>query len=146
MSLFVQDDWRKSNTLTFNLGLRYELLWPFIEAQRTDGQPRRDARLHRGRAGACRAAAARSPEPSRAALLDRDTNNLAPRVGVAWRFKPGTILRGGYGISYNAGAYSTIARQLVGQPPFAVTNTAIGTSAEALSLNDPLVDRGRRRD
>ena len=28
--------------------------------------------------------------------------------------KPGTILRGGYGISYNAGSYSTIARQLVG--------------------------------
>ena len=35
MSLFVQDDWRKSSSLTFNLGLRYELLWPFTEQ---DGQ------------------------------------------------------------------------------------------------------------
>ena len=34
----------------------------------------------------------------------------------------GTILRGGYGISYNSGSYSSIARQLVGQPPFAVTD------------------------
>ena len=57
------------------------------------------------------------------ALLNADVNNIAPRVGVAWRVKPGTILRGGYGISYNAGSYSTIARQMVGQPPFAVTNT-----------------------
>ena len=34
MSLFAQDDWRKTNTLTLNLGVRYELLWPFTEAHR----------------------------------------------------------------------------------------------------------------
>ena len=31
MSAFLQDDWRKSATLTFNLGVRYELIWPFFE-------------------------------------------------------------------------------------------------------------------
>ena len=31
LSLYVQDDWRKSATLTFNLGVRYELLWPYVE-------------------------------------------------------------------------------------------------------------------
>ena len=31
MSLFVQDEWRRSSALTFNLGVRYELLWPFVE-------------------------------------------------------------------------------------------------------------------
>ena len=35
LSLYVQDDWRKSATLTFNLGVRYELLWPYVEQ---DGQ------------------------------------------------------------------------------------------------------------
>ncbi len=59
-------------------------------------------------------------------LVNLDANNVAPRVGFAWRIKPGTILRGGYGVSYNSGTFSTIARQLVGQPPFAVTNTSIG--------------------
>ncbi len=137
MSLFVQDDWRKSNTLTFNLGLRYELLWPFTEAQgqmvNLDATPDFSAVAPVVSGGS-------GPYTGSfpGALLAADTNNLAPRVGVAWRFKPGTILRGGYGLSFNAGAYSNIARQLVGQPPFAVTSTATGTSAEALSLNDPL--------
>ena len=72
------------------------------------------------------------------ALMNTDVNNIAPRVGVAWRFKPGTILRGGYGLSFNAGAYSTIARQMVGQPPFAVTSTAVATATEALTITDPL--------
>lgn len=137
MSLFVQDDWRKSNTLTFNLGLRYELLWPFTEAHHQmvnlDATPDFTAvsPVVSGGAGPY------SGEfPS--ALLAADTNNIAPRVGVAWRIKPGTILRGGYGLSFNAGAYSNIARQLVGQPPFAVTNTATGTRGESLSLTDPL--------
>ena len=55
-----------------------------------------------------------------AALLHTDANNIAPRLGAAYRIKPGLILRGGYGISYNSGSYSTIARQLASQPPFAV--------------------------
>ena len=31
LSAFLQDDWRKSGTLTFNLGVRYELIRPFYE-------------------------------------------------------------------------------------------------------------------
>ena len=27
----MQDDWRKTGKLTFNLGVRYELIWPFFE-------------------------------------------------------------------------------------------------------------------
>ena len=67
--------------------------------------------------------------------MDIDTNNVAPRAGFAWRIKPGTILRGGYGVSYNSGTYSTIARQLVAQPPFATTNTSIGTFDRAALLH-----------
>ena len=137
MSLFVQDDWRKSNTLTLNLGLRYELLWPFTEA---NGQMVNLDATPDFTAVAPVVAGGTGPYsggfPS--SLLAADSNNIAPRVGVAWRFKPATILRGGYGLSFNAGAYSNIARQLVGQPPFAVTSTATGTTDAALSLTDPL--------
>ncbi len=75
----------------------------------------------------------------RKGLINLDTNNVAPRVGFAWRIRPGTILRGGYGVSYNAGSYSTIARQLVGQPPFAVTNTSIGGAGSPLLFSDPFI-------
>ena len=73
-----------------------------------------------------------------------DTNNLAPRLGVAWRPRPGTILRGGYGISYNSGSYATIARQMVAQPPFAVTDTQFGTAADPLRLQSAFDDAQRR--
>jgi hypothetical protein len=137
MSLFLQDDWRKSNTLTFNLGVRYELLWPFTEDHRQmvnlDATPDFSAvaPVEPGGTGPYTGSF-----PS--ALIDADTNNIAPRVGFAWRLEPGTILRGGYGLSFNAGAYSNIARQMVGQPPFAVTSTATGNRTEILSLTDPL--------
>ena len=137
MSLFVQDDWRKSSTLTFNLGLRYELLWPFTEK---DGQMVNLDAAPDFSAVSPVVSGGTGPYTGSfpSALMNTDVNNIAPRVGVAWRFKPGTILRGGYGLSYNAGAYSTIARQMVGQPPFAVTSTAVATATQALTITDPL--------
>ena len=136
LSGYLQDDWRKSNTLTFNLGLRYELMWPFVERGgqmvNLDVAPDFTAAVP-VISGGTGPYSGTFPK----ALLRPDFNNLAPRVGFAWRVKPGTIVRGGYGISYNAGSYSTIARQMVGQPPFAVTNNAIGDLATVLTLSDP---------
>ena len=147
MSLFVQDDWRKSATLTFNLGLRYELLWPFTEAQRPDGQSRRGAGLHRRRrrcvsggtgpfTGAFPSALiARRHQQHRAARRRR----LAHQAGhdPARRLRPQLQRRR---------RTRTIARQLVGQPPFAVTNTAIGTSARGAQPDRSARDRVAGRD
>ena len=135
-SLFVQDDWRKTASLTISMGLRYELLWPFTESHgemvNLDVAPDFTAAVP-VTSGGTGPFTGQFPK----GLIQPDTNNLAPRVGLAWRIKPGTILRGGYGISYNSGTYSTIARQMVGQPPFAVTSTVIGTLASPLALLDP---------
>ena len=135
-SLFVQDDWRKTASLTISMGLRYELLWPFTESHgemvNLDVAPDFTAAVP-VTSGGTGPFTGQFPK----GLIQPDTNNLAPRVGFAWRLKPGTILRGGYGISYNSGTYSTIARQMVGQPPFAVTSTVIGTLASPLALLDP---------
>lgn len=139
MSMFVQDDWRKSGTLTFNLGVRYELLWPFLERNRQmvnlDVAPDFSAAapVFSGSTGPFNG---RFPD----ALMNADMNNLAPRVGFAWRARPGTVVRGGYGISFNSGSYAAIARQLVAQPPFAVTNTSTGTLASPLALSNPLAN------
>ena len=137
LSLFVQDDWRKTSALTFNLGLRYELLWPFVE----DNRQMVNLDVAPGFTAASPVIAGGTGPYTGlfpTALMASDSNNIAPRAGVAWRIRQGTVLRGGYGVSFNSGTYSTIARQLVGQPPFAVTNTALGTRTESLSLTDPL--------
>ena len=72
------------------------------------------------------------------ALVRTDGNNLAPRIGAAWRVAAKTTIRLGYGVSFNTGSYSSFARQLAGQPPFAVTNMAIGSAAEPLMLTTAL--------
>jgi hypothetical protein len=138
LSAYLQDDWRKSATLTFNLGVRYELLWPYVEQ---NGQMVNLDVNSNFTAAVPVLSGATGPFSGKftKGLIDLDTNNVAPRVGFAWRIKPGTILRGGYGISYNSGSYSTIARQLVGQPPFAVTNTSIGVAGSPLLFSDPFI-------
>lgn len=136
-SLFAQDDLRLAANFTLNLGVRYELVLPFFE---TNG--------HMVNLDAAPGFTAVSPVLSGQAgpysghyprgLIRTDANNVAPRVGFAWRLAQGTILRGGYGISYNAGSYSTMARQMMNQPPFVTANTAIGSAGNPLDLTDPL--------
>ena len=69
-------------------------------------------------------------------LVRPDRNNFAPRVGFAWKPFSKTIVRGGYGINYNTGAYQGIAQQLAFQPPFSTTATNIQTGAEDLTLQN----------
>jgi hypothetical protein len=58
-------------------------------------------------------------------LVRPDRNNFAPRIGFAWKPLSNTVVRGGYGINYNTGAYQGIAQQLALQPPFATTATNV---------------------
>lgn len=137
LSLFAMDDWRARGNLTVNLGLRYELMRPFIESDdqlvNLDVTPDFTAAAP-VIAGASGLFSGEFPD----ALLRTDANNVAPRVGVAWRGPASLVIRGGYGVSFNAGSYGAIARQLASQPPFAVTNTNIGALNSALLLEDAL--------
>lgn len=134
MSLFIQDEWRRSAALTFNLGMRYELLRPFAE----DTGRMVNLDVAPDFSGAAPVLSGDTgPFTGRfpATLIETDANNIAPRVGFAWRAARATTVRGGYGVSYNAGSYAAIARQLAGQPPFAVTDTRIGTARSPLALS-----------
>ena len=135
MSLFAQDDWRKSAKLTLSLGVRYELLWPYVERSGSmvnlDVNPDFTAAVPvvSGGTGPFTGAF-----PS--GLMNTDVNNLAPRVGFAFRPKAGNIIRGGYGISFNSGSYAGIARQLSVQPPFSTTETEFGAAGAPLLLSN----------
>jgi hypothetical protein len=138
LDAYVEDNWQKSAKLTFNLGLRYELALPYVEI---DG---RMANLDA--APGFTSVAPVTPGASGpftgafpAGLLNRDANNLGPRLGFAYRLQPQTIVRGGYSITYNSGSYASIARQLVGQPPFAQTETITSTEETPLTLAEALL-------
>jgi hypothetical protein len=138
-NLFVQDDWRWRGNLTLNLGARYEAVRPYTEENgqmvNLDVAPDFTGAVPvmSGESGIYTGAFP-------AALVYGDYNNIAPRVGLAWRMSPRTVVRGGYSIGFNNGAYSSIARQLTAQPPFAVTNTALGSASESLTMSDPFAN------
>jgi len=80
-SLFAQDEWRVRNDLTLNLGLRYDLDW-FAQPS-TVNTTALAAGINTGR-------------------INRDINNLGPRIGFAWQPRGSNrlVVRGGYGIYY----------------------------------------------
>lgn len=136
---YLQDDWRVTRKISMNLGIRYE--WEGAYTERYD-------RLNRGYdyftnspiAAAAKANYALSPIPEvpvsqfnvigglrfvgvnglDRALNNPDRNNVAPRVGVAWEVKRGTVIRGGYGLFFGA-------------------STLVGESRNGFSVSTPMV-------
>jgi len=140
-NVFLQDDWRASGNLTLNLGVRYEYVAPLEEENghlvSLDVPPDFTAAVPvlSGQVGAFTG-------PFPASLVNADPNNVAPRIGAAWKAKPDLTVRGGFGVNYNLGAYSAIAQHLAGQPPFAVSNTLLGTTTASLPLSTALTQPG----
>jgi hypothetical protein len=130
--LYVQDEWKMRGNLTLNLGVRYEYVSPFTEINnrlvnldlspgvlvQTPGLPLQVTPIQPGQVGPY---SGNLP----ASLVRPDRKALAPRVGFAWKPFSNTVVRGGYGINYNTGAYQGIVQQLAFQPPFSTTQTPI---------------------
>src|SRR5204862_1820582 len=100
--LFVQDEWRVRGNLSFNLGLRYEYISPFTEINNLlvnlNVAPQFLTDPNFTASNAVVPVIARQNGAS-ATLVKPDRNNLAPRIGFAWKVTPKTVVRGGYGIN-----------------------------------------------
>jgi hypothetical protein len=88
---YVQDDWKVTNNLALNLGLRYEFATPYYE---------RDNRLTNFDPTTLSIVSAKDGGIANRALVNPDPHNFAPRLGFAWSALKSTVVRGGYGISY----------------------------------------------
>src|SRR5262249_28269601 len=97
--LILQDDWRARDTLTTNAGLRYEYVAPFLESANQlvnlDVSPGFTAAVP-VLAGDVGPYFGLYPD----SIVTPDRNNLAPRIGIAWRPTQTTVVRAGYGINY----------------------------------------------
>jgi outer membrane receptor protein involved in Fe transport len=126
---YLQDDWRIKPNLTVNLGVRYEHtgqpinLLNEITAEREAGPDafwRQDVPL----------------EQRIVPRIPTDKNNIAPRVGFVYtpNFKGGimeklfgdddTIIRGGYGISYDAAFYNLLLNISTSSPVVFLTTVS----------------------
>src|SRR5262249_57456193 len=90
---FVQDDWKATDDLTLNLGLRYDFITPALEAQ--------DRQTNFNPSGTGSLVFAGSGSLENRGLVQPDRNNWAPRIGAVYKLDDKTILRGGYGAFYN---------------------------------------------
>jgi hypothetical protein len=124
---YVQDDWKVSSRLTLNLGLRYELTTPFFEEHDRqsnfilDGGPCYLQLITVPHDGQCNAGIGRGQSRL-------DTNNFAPRVGVAYQAASKTVVRGGFGVFYGRDEELGIIRRLTNNPPWVSAAVFTGTS------------------
>lgn len=94
--LYVQNNWRVTPKLTFNLGLRDEIVTPWKERHNRLAvfDPRNGGNL----------VPVGSPGYPEDTVTDGHWANLSPRVGFAYSVTPSTVIRAGFGIFY---AYQT---------------------------------------
>jgi len=91
---YIQDDWRVTKWLTLNLGVRYDVFTPFTEV--------------RGYISSFDTATGEVVSPdlsganrgSNTANVKTDFANISPRLGFSASLGHGTVLRGGFGLSY----------------------------------------------
>jgi trimeric autotransporter adhesin len=135
-NLYMMDNWRIRSNLTLNYGIRYEYTGPFFEkynrlvSLEANSGYTELAQVFPDRKGPI------SGRTYSRSIMDADRNNIAPRIGIAWRPKNGSpfVFRAGYGISYNPSAYSSISGQLVNQSPFAISQNLISDRVDPLTL------------
>jgi hypothetical protein len=130
---YIQDDWKASNKLTLNMGLRYELYTQPIDQNNlgslfdiTTGQ-----------------FAIPGQSPYSRAMVNGDHNDWGPRVGFSYQAFPKWVVRGGYGVFYAMRDQNQQTTQFSGNTPniptiVVPTITAAHTVAPPYNMNTPI--------
>jgi hypothetical protein len=113
-SFFAQDSWKVTHNLTVIYGARYEIFTPFSDAHNKLANYDFAAGLAAAAANDVTAAqkalkVAGQNGVSATAGIETFKGSIAPRIGFAYTLRAGTVLRGGYGLSYFPGNYTSNA-------------------------------------
>ena len=122
MALYAQDDYKVTSKLTLNLGIRWDYFTPisetnggqanFVPSGPPNGTPTflipASGKDDRALSTSFTTLLAKdgikleSTDQFGQGLVQTQKNNFAPRVGFAYSIDPKLVVRGGFGISYNA--------------------------------------------
>lgn len=97
-SVFLNDSWTVTHSLTMNLGLRYDIAIPAYSVDNYWGVMDLSYPGYRLVMPGLTPGTHNPPYPA-------DKNNVAPRFGFAYRFNNKTVIRGGYGIFFETGRF-----------------------------------------
>ncbi len=130
---FVQDDWRVTNSLTLNFGLRWEAEVPrTVDDDRMNSFDMRAANPVSGTPGTVTFAGRNGVARS---AYDLDPDNLGPRFGFAYRlpFLSNTLVRGGAGIFYG-----TTVSNIIGTAATLGFSTDVRLTATETGINSAM--------
>jgi hypothetical protein len=129
--LFVPDDWRARDWLTVNLGLRYDIFTPFTEE---------DGEISNLDVNTLQFLIPGQNGTGDTAGVKTDYGNLAPRIGFAATLRPGTVVRGGYGLSFfpSSMASNAVLRNTPFTYTFAATSAAGSGGVPNVFFSTPL--------
>ncbi len=129
---YFQDDWKVTPSLTVNLGLRYELTSPMWERFNKLNTINLDPA--RPDFGQFTYAGEKGDGWSERALINTDTNNWGPRVGLAYQLTRKLTLRAGAGIFYGGYDRTGTAARGFANWPFNVRKTLTATPTKPAIL------------
>jgi len=109
-SFFAQDNWKISPKLTLVYGLRYDIFTPFTEAHNriSNFNYMQALTLTTATVGSALQVAGANGVSTTAGIQTVYTN-FAPRLGFSYSLTPTTVVRGGYGLSFFPGNYTSNA-------------------------------------
>jgi hypothetical protein len=135
---YGQDTWRATPKLTINAGIRYELYFP--ESVNGAG----NGALMNLDTGYINVAGEGGLPLNMGVSIAKNTWN--PRLGIAYQMNPKTVIRGGYGRSFDLGVFGSEFGHVVTQNIPVLANQSIsatgGTSTYAFNLANPASTQG----
>jgi hypothetical protein len=124
---YVQDTWRATQNLTVNLGVRYEFYFP--ESVNGKGNGALMEYNHGDSDGYLRVAGYGGVGSNMG--WSKSSFPLNPRIGVAYQFDPKTVIRSGYGRSFDIGVFGSMFGHVVTQNLPVLANQSISSTGAA---------------
>ncbi len=138
-AVYVQDDWRASNKLTLNLGLRWDVYPPWLEVDNRQSNFDETTGLFVIASDDAEIAG----EHVGRRLQTYSKGNFGPRLGFAYDLKGDgrTVVRGGFGLFWNFTPGGTSSSKAQNQPflqSLAITPTPVSSTGVNVIVKDGL--------